>query len=137
MHSSRCLRFIGCFTDLLFYRIRRSRNLTYIPQSIGDLVGFCVIPERLEQANLAGGRLFSRTKTTPIHTQSQSRSFERTASITESTMAREEIQLYLASNQIRTLPRELFNLTKMTVLSLRRSSERFSYLLTHVFSFLR
>ena len=99
-----------------------SHELINIPQSIADLAKFFVPAERVEQANSTGGRLFSRTKTTPIGPSYQSRSFERTASISESStgLARDELQLYLAGNKITRLPRELFYLIKLTVLSLRR-----------------
>ena len=99
--------------------VHSSRELTYIPGSVGDLGKFFVSARKVEQANSTGGRLFSRTKTTPSGNSYQSRLFERTASISESSMAREELQLYLATNKIQKLPRELFSLSKMTVLSLR------------------
>jgi hypothetical protein len=99
-----------------------SQELTCIPQSIGDLGKFFVTAERAEHTNATGGRLFSRSKTTPISTSYQSRSFERTTSISEAStgLAKDQIQLYLYANKIQKLPRELFSLTKMTVLSLRR-----------------
>jgi hypothetical protein len=100
--------------------VHSSQELTYIPGSIGDLGKFFVSAKRIEQANSTGGRLFSRSKTAPISPSHQSRLFERTTSISESSTAREELQLYLAMNRIRTLPRELFSLAKITVLSLRR-----------------
>ena len=108
------------FTDL--GAMDSSHELTYIPRFIEDLGKFFVAAEQLERANSTGGRLFSRTKTAPIRASYQSRSFERTTSISESStgLAREELQLYLAANSIQKLPRELFSLKKMTVLSLRR-----------------
>lgn len=108
------------------------REITYIPQSIGDLGNFFVLAAKTAQANPTDRRLFSRTKTTPISTSSVSRSFERATSISESCtgLARDEVQLYLSSNKIRKLPRELFNLTKMTVLSLRRYFSNDKFILT-------
>lgn len=102
-------RAVTCF----FYR---SCELSYIPPSIGDLCNFYVTPASAAERNVAGNRFFARdlTPTGP-------RSFERTASVKERAagISREDIQLFLAVNNIRRLPRELFTLKRLTVLTLR------------------
>lgn len=99
-----------------------SRHLTYIPESIGDLRNFYVLSQSVEHENVTGGRLFSRTRTTPNDIlSSHIRSFERTPSFADPSAGqpREEIRLFLSANEIYKLPRELFSVTRMTVLALR------------------
>ncbi|KZP16625.1 hypothetical protein FIBSPDRAFT_934527 [Athelia psychrophila] len=106
-----------------------SRELTHIPPSIGDLGNFYVTPATATEGSVGGargGRFFARdlTPTRPLG----SRSFERTASVKErpAGISRGDIHLLLAVNNIRRLPRELFSLSRLTVLTLR--SNKLSYL---------
>ena len=75
--------------------------------------------------------MFTRVNTAPAGTfgffPSRSTASDRTRSIADASigLAREQLQLFLAGNQIRSLPRELFGLDKLTVLILRESC--FSY----------
>jgi hypothetical protein len=116
--------------------VKSSYNLTSIPKRISELGNFFVIPAKSEQAHASwtgsaymgsnGGRLFTRTATAPASTindffASRASANLRTSSIKDVSVGlpREEIQLFLAGNQIRSLPRELFYLQKMTVLIMR------------------
>lgn len=60
----------------------------------------------------------------PVNPSSLERSFERTSSITDSSIIngqeQDKIQLYLSANAINRLPRELFTVTRISVLSLSR-----------------
>ncbi|KII85908.1 hypothetical protein PLICRDRAFT_300967 [Plicaturopsis crispa FD-325 SS-3] len=89
------------------------RGLTYISPGIKDLQNFFVPAQTPD----LGGRLFSRTTTAPVGRTSSA--FERTPSGVG--IAREELHIYLASNQIRSLPRELCVLQRLTILSLRNN----------------
>ena len=94
-----------------------NQGLTYIPPSVADLAGFFNTPEASEQS-LFSTRVWARVNTEP----SRTRSFERTQSIKDSGKERHVLKLYLMGNSITSLPRELFKVKNLTVLSLRTLS---------------
>ncbi|KAF9499657.1 hypothetical protein BDN71DRAFT_1441820 [Pleurotus eryngii] len=111
------------------------RELTYIPgNAMRDLQGFRALSEKAELINarkiiapalpLNGRRQMARVSTAPASTSSDMFSPfpERTSSLGNLGLPREEIQLFLSRNQIQTLPRQLFQVEKLTVLIIRANS---------------
>ncbi|KAJ8469599.1 hypothetical protein ONZ45_g16841 [Pleurotus djamor] len=114
-----------------------NKNLTYIPEhALRDLQGFRALPEKAELLNakkflgtaqLPGERRqFHRVSTAPASTTNDLfPSFpERTSSAASINVGlpREEIQLFLSRNKIIFLPSLLFQIDRLTVLSLRANS---------------
>lgn len=114
--------------------------MTHIPQKfIADLENWFVPPLKLEEVNakrlvaaqantsvqsVPGGRLFTRVATAPASADgSFPRLFgERTRTFLDASLGlpREELRLNLAVNMITQIPLEMFNLQKLTILSLRK-----------------
>ncbi|KAF4593028.1 hypothetical protein EYR38_008735 [Pleurotus pulmonarius] len=111
------------------------RELTYIPgNAMRDLQGFRALSEKAELTNArkiiaptlpsSSRRQMARVSTAPASTSVDMFSPfpERTSSLGNLGLPREEIQLFLSRNHIRTLPRQLFQVEKLTVLIIRANS---------------
>ncbi|THV05480.1 hypothetical protein K435DRAFT_834829 [Dendrothele bispora CBS 962.96] len=98
-----------------------SRQLSYLPQEfLRDLNLLYVPSEKDERAHTSSSQAFQRTLTEPALPFGRSGTFNRTRSVTcNSGFPRHEVQLFLASNKISSLPHQLFDLNKLTFLSLR------------------
>ncbi|KAF8517919.1 hypothetical protein BU17DRAFT_49245 [Hysterangium stoloniferum] len=96
-------------------------GLTFIPPSILDLNNVVVLPTTDILAKSSTLRPFSRSLTVPASSKSFLRS-SSTSTLSPSPSTRADsskVELYLMTNKIRKLPRELFALDCLVVLSLR------------------
>ncbi|KIJ55490.1 hypothetical protein M422DRAFT_240110 [Sphaerobolus stellatus SS14] len=114
-----------------------SQNLTYIPPSILHLKDLVVLPDKIEAApSLTVAREFSRSITAPALLPSPDiRStrafgpikttgklpFGRPRALFSETPKHFDLRLFLSNNSIRKLPRELFALNSLVVLTLRKN----------------
>ncbi|KAF8329554.1 uncharacterized protein EI90DRAFT_3125310 [Cantharellus anzutake] len=105
-------------------------GLTRIPHNISDLAKLVVI-KKPHDASFQSRRPFSRVASAPARSVApQKREFGRYATTTfqlsntlpPNNASTPEIELYLGGNLIKALPRELFGLWNLTVLSLRSNS---------------
>ncbi|KAH7913049.1 hypothetical protein BJ138DRAFT_1003084 [Hygrophoropsis aurantiaca] len=95
-----------------------NKRLKSIPPTISDLSRFFNTSQTTEP-NVSGGRALSRVTTEPDVSFPRTRSIQRTKSIVDSEQERDIVQIYLAGNNISILPPELFDIEKLTVLTLR------------------
>ena len=119
----------GPHSSLYEFRVQRGQCLSYIPSEIGHLAHLVLMPDK-HVAVSNTSRKFTRSVTAPASTGLFSR---RERSPLRSLLRQGPsncVQIFLAQNQIRVLPFELFSLQNMTVLSLRKCTNCCSFILS-------
>lgn len=115
-------------TETRFFFIFRSQGLSYIPErAIEDLQKIVILPTPSELKYVTSDFKALHTASNaqnphapPSHARRRSLNFVRASSaLTLSGVPREQMSLVLADNYLRSLPPQLFHLTRLTVLSLR------------------